>query len=108
QKEEGNMVQSILLCGILADIVFGVQLTLCCRAKKAVLRRIPVFVIAALYAAAAVLYSSDALHGGGGVAIGAIFAFILLVVDTVALTADLLAWLMYRHLQKQSGRLGSR
>ena len=102
------MVQAIFLCGILAAIVFSIQLTLCRRAKKAVLRRIPLFVIAALYAVAVVLYGSDAFLGRGGVAIGAIFGFILLVVNTVALAADLLAWLMYRHLQKQSGHLGSR
>ena len=95
------MIETIILCSILAIIVFGIQFVLCNKANKKSVKRIPVYIIIALYAIALILYFVDCLDGSGGVAIGVIFAFIISIANTVALVADLIAWVVYKQIQKK-------
>ena len=95
------MIETIILCCILAVIVFGIQFILCNKANKKSVKRIPAYIIIALYAVALVLYLIDWLDGSGGVAIGMIFAFIISIANTVALVADIIAWVVYKQIQKK-------
>ena len=95
------MIEVIILCGILAILVFGIQFLLCNKANKKSIRRIPVYIIIALYAIALILCLVDWLDGGGGVAIWVIFAFIISIANTVALFADVIAWVVYKQIQKK-------
>lgn len=99
-KRGGNMAETILLCCILAVIVFGIQMFLCLRAKRGI-KFIPGYVIIATYVAALILYLVDLLNGSGGVAIWSIFAFVISIANTVALVADAATWIVYRLLQKK-------
>ena len=94
------MIESIILCSILAIIVFGIQFVLCTKANKKSVKCIPVYIIITLYAIALVLCLADWLGGSGGVAIGVIFAFIISIANTVALVADIVAWVVYKQIQK--------
>ena len=95
------MIETIILCSVLAIIVFGIQFVLCNKANKKSVKRIPIYIIIALYAMALVLCLVDWLDGSGGVAIWVIFAFILLIANTVALVADIAAWVIYIQIQKK-------
>lgn len=95
------MFRTIFLCSILAIIVFGIQMALCLKANKKVLKLIPAYIIIALYAMAIVLCLVDVLDGSGGVAIWMIFAFIISIADTVALIADIVAWVVYKQIHKK-------
>ena len=95
------MIETIILCCILAVIVFGIQFILCNKVNKKSVKRIPAYIIIALYAVALVLYLIDWLDGSGGVAIGMIFAFIISSANTVALVADIIAWVVYKQIQKK-------
>ena len=95
------MIETIILCSILAIIVFGIQFVLCTKANKKSVKYIPVYIIITLYAIALVLCLADWLGGSGGVAIGVIFAFIISIADTVALVADVVAWVVYKQIQKK-------
>lgn len=94
------MFRTIFLCSILAIIVFGIQMALCLKANR-VLKLIPAYIIIALYAMAIVLCLVDVLDGSGGVAIWMIFAFIISIADTVALIADIVAWVVYKQIHKK-------
>lgn len=88
------MTETIVLCGVLAIIVFGIQSFLCLKANKKTTKLIPAYIIVAIYVIAALLCIIDTLDGSGGVAIWIIFAFIISVANTVAFVADILAWLI--------------
>lgn len=95
------MIETIILCSILAIIVFGFQFVLCSKANKKAVKRIPAYIIIALYAIALILCLVDWLDGNGGVAIWMIFAFIISIANTVALVADIVAWVVYKQIQKK-------
>ena len=95
------MKETVFLCSLLAAAVFCAQLLLCRKAARRSVKLIPLFVIIALYGAALLLCLADILNGGGGVAIGTIFAFILSVANTVALAASAAAWAVYKRGQKR-------
>ena len=95
------MIETVILCSVLAIIVFCVQFVLCNKANKKSVKRIPVYIIIALYAMAIILCLIDWLDGSGGVAIWMIFAFIISIANTVALTADIIAWVVYKQIQKK-------
>lgn len=86
------MKETLILLSIWAIIVFAVQYLLCAKSKKPETRLIPVYIIALFFAAALILYITDMANGSGGVAINAIFAFILCIIAAVAVLADGLAW----------------
>lgn len=94
------MIKIIFLCSILAIIVFGIQFVLCDKISKKSVKRIPTYIIIALYVISLVLCLVDWLDGSGGVAIWVIFAFIISIANTVALVADLIAWMVYKQIQK--------
>ena len=96
------MIESIILCSILAIIVFGIQFVLCNKANKKSVRHIPAYIIIVLYAIALVLCLIDWLDGSGGVAIWVIFAFVISIANTVALVADIIAWVVYNQIQKNN------
>ena len=95
------MIETILLCCILAVFVFTIQFVLCNKAKRKNVKHIPAYIIIALYAIAFVLCLADWLDGSGGVAMGVIFAFIISIANTVALVADIIAWVVYKQIQKK-------
>ena len=95
------MIETIILCSVLAIIVFGIQFLLCNKANKKFVKHIPVHIIIALYAIALVLCLADWLDGSSGVAIGVIFAYIISIANTVALAADTIAWVVYKQIQKK-------
>ena len=99
------MLEFIIFCSVLAAAVFGVQFILCTKVKKKGVQWIPVYLILAVYATALIFCLIDVLNGSGGVAIWFIFAFIISVVNTVALAADILAWVIYKHIQRKRGGL---
>ncbi|MBQ2004020.1 MAG: hypothetical protein II239_03240 [Peptococcaceae bacterium] len=88
------MTNTILSCCILAIIVFGIQLTLCLKISSKVAKRIPVYFIILLYLIALVMYLTDTLSGSEGFAIWIMAAYILAVLNTVALASDLAAWIV--------------
>ena len=90
------MTETIILCSILAIIVFGVQTVLCLKANNKAVKLIPAYIIVAVYVIAVVLCLVDILGGSGGVAIWTIFAFIISIANTVALAADYIAWFVYK------------
>ena len=94
------MIETIILCSILAIIVFGIQFVLCNKANNKSVKSIPMYIILALYAIALILCLVDWLDGSGGVAIWVIFAFIISIANTVALVADIVAWVVYKQIQK--------
>ena len=101
--DEGGLdtIETIILCSILAVIVFGIQFVLCNKANNKSVKRIPMYIILALYAIALILCLVDWLDGSGGVAIWVIFAFIISIANTVALVADIIAWVVYNQIQKK-------
>ena len=101
EKRGLDMVEALLLCSILAIIVFSIQFVLCNKANKKTVKCIPLYVIIALYAIALILCLVDWLDGSGGVAIWAIFAFIISIANTVALVADIIAWVIHKQIQKK-------
>lgn len=94
------MAEIIVCCGVFAALVFGIQLVLCHKASKKSAKCIPVYIIIALYSVATILCLVDVFNGSGGVAIWMIFAFIISVANTVALVADMIAWVVYKKIQK--------
>lgn len=96
------MEKVILLCSLWAMLVLGVQLALCLKSKKKIIKRIPIFIIGWVYIVALILCLLDVLNGSGGVAIWSIFAFIISIANTVTLAADGIAWIVYKRLQKKN------
>ena len=94
------MFETVILCSILAIMVFGIQFVLCNKANKRSVKRIPAYIIIALYALVLVLCLADWLDGSGGVAILETFAYIISIANTVALIADIIACVVYRQIQK--------
>lgn len=90
------MSRTIILCSILAVVIFSIQLILCLKAKQEAVKRIPSYIIIAVYFIALIMGLADALDGSGGVAIWSIFAFIISIANTVALAADVVAWIFYK------------
>ena len=95
------MIETIILCSILAIIVFGIQFVLCSKSNKKAVKCIPAYIIITLYAIALILCLIDWLDGSGGVAIWMIFAFIISIANPVALVADIVAWVVYKQIQKK-------
>ena len=95
------MIWIILWFSLLAITVFFIQFFLCLKANKKVVKLIPPYVIVALYIIAAVLCLIDMLNGSGGVAIWMIFAFIISISNTVALAADIIAWVTIKQIKKK-------
>ena len=95
------MIETIILCSVLAIIVFGIQMALCLKANKKAVKLIPTYIIVALYVIAGILCLLDLLDGSGGVAIWVIFAFVISIANTVALVADIVAWVVYKQIQKK-------
>ena len=94
------MIETIILCSILAIIVFGIQFMLCQKSSNKSVKCIPTYIIIAFYAIALILCVIDILDGSGGVAIWMIFAFVISIANTVALIADIVAWVAYKQIQK--------
>lgn len=94
------MIRIIILCSILAILVFSIQFALCFKVSKKAVRLIPIYIIIALYVLSLLLCLIDFLDGKGGVAMGSIFAFIIIIPNTVALAADVIAWVVYWQIQK--------
>ena len=90
------MEKVILLCTLWAILVFGIQFALCLKSKKRIIKLIPLCIILWAYITALVFYLVELLNGSGGVAILSIFAFILVIANTVALAADAVAWIIYK------------
>lgn len=95
------MIETIILCSLLAIIIFVIQFVICKKAKRKHIKFLIVYLNITMYVIALVLYLIDILNGNGGVAIWSIFAFIILVVNTIALIADVLAWGIFKIMQKQ-------
>ena len=95
------MIWIILWFSLLAITVFFIQFFLCLKVNKKVVKLIPPYVIVALYIIAAVLCLIDMLNGGGGVAIWMIFSFIISISNTVALAADIIAWVTIKQIKKK-------
>ena len=95
------MKETIIWCSILAVIVFAIQYFLCLKANRKAFKLIPAYIIAAFYAIAVFLWLLDIVNGSGGVAIWMIFAFIIAIANTVALGADIIAWVVYRQISKR-------
>ena len=95
------MIWIILWFSLLAITVFFIQFFLCLKVNKKVVKLIPPYVIVALYIIAAVLCLIDMLNGSGGVAIWMIFAFIISISNTVALAADIIAWVTVKQIKKK-------
>lgn len=93
------MARTIILCAVLAILVFSIQLALCFKSDKKSVKRIPVYIIFALYLTAVIMCLVDMLDGNGGVAIWVIFAYIISVANTVALLGDVAAWLVYKQIK---------
>lgn len=96
------MVKVILLCSLLAVIHFSVQLALCQKAGRKAVKLIPIYLAVVVYAAALLLCLVDLVNGSGGVAIWWIFAFIIAIANTVALVADVAAWVVYKMIHQKS------
>ncbi len=94
------MKETIIWCSILAVIVFAIQYFLCLKANRKAFKLIPAYIIAAFYAIAVFLWQLDIINGSGGVAIWMIFAFIIAIANTVALAADILAWVVIGKFRK--------
>lgn len=94
------MTETIILCSILSVIVLGIQFVLCLKANQETVKHIPTYIIVTLYVIAGILCLLDFLDGSGGVAIWSIFAFITSIANTVALVADIVAWMVYKQIQK--------
>ena len=92
------MFETIIWCSILAIIVFGIQFVLCNKVNRKIVKCIPVYIIIAFYAIAFILYLIDRIDGSGGVAIWVMFAFIISIVNTVALVSDIIAWVVYKQI----------
>ena len=95
------MIWIILWFSLLAITVFFIQFFLCLKVNKKVVKLIPPYVIVELYIIAAVLCLIDMLNGSGGVAIWMIFAFIISISNTVALAADIIAWVTVKQIKKK-------
>ena len=95
------MIWIILWFSLLAITVFFIQFFLCLKVNKKVVKLIPPYVIVALYIIAVVLCLIDMLNGSGGVAIWMIFAFIISISNTVALAADIIAWVTIKQIKKK-------
>ena len=95
-----DMIETIILCSILAIIVFSIQFILCQKSSNKSVKRTPTYIIIAFYAIALILCVIDVLDGSGGVAIWVIFAFVISVANTVALIAVIIAWVVYKQIQK--------
>ena len=95
------MTKTIILCSILAIIVFCIQLSLCLKFNKNTVKLIPIYIIVIIYLISIILYCVDVFDGSGGVAIWVIFAFIISIANTVALVSDIFAWIIYRKIQKR-------
>ena len=94
------MIESIITCSILGIIVFGIQFVLCQKAFKKSVKHIPAYIIIALYVIALILCLVDMLDGSSVVEIWVMFAFIISITNTVALVADIIAWMVYNQIQK--------
>ena len=89
------------VCTPTSFLRMSIQFILCCKASKKSIKRIPVYMIIALYVIALILCLVDWLDGSGGVAIWMIFSIIISIANTVALVADIIAWVVYKLIQKK-------
>lgn len=89
------MTETIIMCAVLSIIVFCIQAILCIKVNKKAVKLIPAYIIVVIYGICIFLCFFDQINGNGGVAIWQIFAFIISIANTVALVADILAWIVF-------------
>ena len=85
----------------LALVFFALQLILCFKAKKVIVRFIPVLMILTGYLIA-LLFALDILDGGSGFIDGGAFAgAIIAIAVSCAAVCDAIAWAVYGCLRKK-------
>lgn len=94
------MIEIIIGGSILAIVVFGIQFVLCLEANRKAVKLIPTYIIVALYIIAIIFCLLDVLDGSSSVAIWMIFAFIISIANTIALVADITAWVVHMQIQE--------
>lgn len=94
------MTETIIMCAELSIVVFCSQALLCLKVQKKTVKLIPAYIIIVIYVICIILWFADLIDGTGGVAIWQIFAFIILIANTVALIADALAWIIVGRFRK--------
>ena len=93
-------MRTVILCSLLAILVFCIQLLFCVKANKKAVKCIPTYIIIVIYVAALIMGQVDVLDGSGGVAVWSKFAFLISIANTVALAADIIAWVVYKKIQQ--------
>lgn len=96
-------MRTVILCCIVAILVFCIQLLLCVKVNKKAIKCIPTYIIIAIYAVALIIGQVDVLDGSGGVAVWYKTAFLISMANTVALVADMIAWGVYKTMQPKRG-----
>lgn len=96
-------MRTVILGCLLAILVFGIQLLFCNNANKKAVKSIPTYTIIAIYVVALIIGQVDVLDGSGGVAVWSKSAFLISMVNTVALVADMIAWGVYKKMQPNRG-----
>ncbi len=94
-------MRTVILCSLLAILVFCIQLLFCIKANKKVVKGIPTYIIIAIYVVALIIGQVDVLDGSGGVAEWSKSAFLISIANTVALAADIIAWVVYKKMQQK-------
>lgn len=94
-------MRTVILCSLLAILAFSIQLLFCVKANKKVVKCIPTYIIIAIYVAALIMGQADVLDGSGGVAVWSKSAFLISMANTVALAADIIAWVVYKKKQQK-------
>ena len=92
-------MRTVILCSLLAILVFCIQLLFCVKASKKVVKCIPTYIIIAIYVVALIMGQVDVLDGSG-VAVWSKSAFLISMANTVALAADIIAWIVYKKIQQ--------
>lgn len=88
---------TITVFGIIgALLMFAIQLTFCCKAKRTAVKLIPVYFILLCALFTAAIYAGVFGYGSGFIASNSIVAMILVVVIGIALIGEVLAWVVYR------------
>lgn len=96
-------MRTAILCCLLAVLIFGIQLLFCNKVNKKVGKCIPTYIIIAIYVVALIIGQIDVLDGSGGVAVWSKSAFLISMANTVALVADIAAWVIYKKMQLKRG-----
>lgn len=89
-------MRTVILGFLLAILVFRIQLLFCNKANKKAVKCIPTYIIIAIYVIALIIGQVDVLDGSGGVAVWSKSAFLISMANTVAIAADMIAWVVYK------------